>query len=105
MKPPRSIRQVTDDERAARNAGLRSSDAVTVRRCQSLLASAERHQPSEPQDRLQRLEAELREQVQAWRLHPVVQAIQAMRGVQCTVAVTLIAERGDLTRFDTPDSS
>jgi transposase len=57
---------------------------------------------SEHQERLHRLEAELREQAQAWRLYPVVQAIQAMRGVQFTVAVILIAELGDLTRFDTP---
>ena len=57
---------------------------------------------SEHQERLQRLEAELREQVQAWRLAPVVQALQAMRGVQFIVAVTLIAELGDLTRFDNP---
>jgi transposase len=57
---------------------------------------------SEPQERLQRLDAERREQVQAWRLHPVVQALQAMRGVQFTVAVPRIAELGDLTRFDHP---
>jgi transposase len=57
---------------------------------------------SEHQERLHRLEAELREQAQAWRLYPVVQAIQAVRGVQFTVAVILIAELGDLTRFDTP---
>jgi transposase len=57
---------------------------------------------SEQQDRLQRLEAELREQVQAWRLYPVVHALQALRGVQFTVAVILIAELGDLTRFDNP---
>jgi len=57
---------------------------------------------SEPQERLQRLEAERREQVPAGRLHPVVQALQAMRGVQCTVAVTLIAALGDLTRVDHP---
>jgi hypothetical protein len=37
-----------------------------------------------------------------WRLSPVVQAIQARRGVQCTVAVLLIAARGALTRVDTP---
>jgi transposase len=54
------------------------------------------------QARLQRLEAELREPVQAWRLYPVVQALQALRGVQFTVAVTLMAELGDLTRFDNP---
>src|SRR5919106_6092535 len=57
---------------------------------------------SEHHDRLQRLDAELRDQVQAWRLSPVVQALQAMRGVQFTGAVTLIAELGDLTRFENP---
>jgi transposase len=54
------------------------------------------------QERLQRLEAELREQVQTWRLSPVVQALQAMRGIQCTVAVTRIAELGDFTRVEHP---
>jgi transposase len=57
---------------------------------------------SEHQERLQRLETELRAQVQGWRLAPVVQALQAMRGVQFTVAVTLIAELGDLSRFQNP---
>jgi Transposase IS116/IS110/IS902 family len=37
-----------------------------------------------------------------WRLAPVVQALQAMRGVQCTVAVTRMAELGDLSRFEHP---
>jgi len=32
----------------------------------------------------------------------VVEALQALRGVQCTVAVTTGAERGDLTRFEHP---
>jgi transposase len=40
--------------------------------------------------------------VQTWRLQPVVEALQALRGVQFTVAVTVIAELGDLTRFDNP---
>ena len=35
-------------------------------------------------------------------MHPVVEALQALRGVQFTVAVTTVAERGDLTRFDNP---
>jgi transposase len=46
MKPPLSIRHVTDEERAALETGLRSHDAFTVRRCQILLASAERQKPS-----------------------------------------------------------
>ena len=53
-------------------------------------------------ERLQRLEQELQAQVQVWRLHPVVEALQALRGVQFTVAVTMVAEIGDLTRFEHP---
>ena len=57
---------------------------------------------SEHTERRQRLEAELQTQVQTWRWAPVVEALQALRGVQFTVAVTLIAELGDLSRFDHP---
>jgi transposase len=35
-------------------------------------------------------------------LQPVVEALQALRGVQFTVAVTMVAEIGDLTRFENP---
>ena len=57
---------------------------------------------TEHTERLQRLEQELHDQVTAWRLHPVVEALQALRGVQFTVAVTMVAEMGDLTRFENP---
>ena len=40
--------------------------------------------------------------MQTWRLAPVVDALQALRGVQFTVAVTTVAELGDLTRFENP---
>jgi transposase len=53
-------------------------------------------------ERLQRLDQELHDQVQTWRLQPVVDALQALRGVQFTTAVTMVAEIGDLTRFDSP---
>ena len=56
----------------------------------------------EHSDRLQRLDQELHEHVKAWRLSPVVEALQALRGVQFTVAVTLVADMGDLTRFESP---
>jgi transposase len=52
--------------------------------------------------RLQRLEHERHEQVHPWRFQPVVEAFQALRGVQCTVAVTTGAALGDLTRCDNP---
>lgn len=53
-------------------------------------------------ERVQRLDTELAEHVPSWRLYPVVQALQALRGVQDTVAITIVAEIGDLTRFDNP---
>jgi transposase len=57
---------------------------------------------SEHSERLQRLEHARHEHVKAWRLSPVVEALQALRGVPCTVAVTLVAAMGDLTRFESP---
>ena len=52
--------------------------------------------------RRQRLEQARHEHVKAWRVSPVVDALQALRGVQWTVAVTLVADMGDLTRFESP---
>ena len=49
-----------------------------------------------------RLERELVELAPSWRLYPVVEAVQALRGVQFLVAITVVAELGDLTRFDNP---
>ena len=57
---------------------------------------------SEHNDRLQRLEQARPEHGKAWRFYPVVEALQALRGVQCTVAVTLVAEMGALTGVDSP---
>jgi transposase len=57
---------------------------------------------SEHTERLQRLAQARHDPVKAWRLNPVVEALQALRGVQGTVAITMVAEVGDLTRFDTP---
>ena len=53
------------------------------------------------EDRLaqcERLQAMLQESAVHWRFYPVVRAIQALRGVQFTVAVGLIAELGELSR-------
>ena len=45
MKPPTFVRPLTDDERLALKAGLRSPEAFTLRRCQVLLKSADGHKP------------------------------------------------------------
>jgi transposase len=52
--------------------------------------------------RLQRLEQARHDHVHTWRLQPVVEALQALRGVQFIVAVTLVAALGDLPRVDNP---
>jgi transposase len=57
---------------------------------------------TEHTERRQRLAQELQERVKTWRLAPVVEALQALRGVQFTVAVTTVAELGDLTRVTNP---
>jgi transposase len=53
-------------------------------------------------ERLQRLEPERQDPGASWRLPPVADALQVLRGVPFTVAVTLVAELGDRTRFDHP---
>jgi transposase len=53
-------------------------------------------------ERLQRLEQARQEQVKSWHLQPVGAALEGLGGVPCTVAVTLVAELGDLTRFENP---
>lgn len=54
----------------------------------------------------QRRVAGLEEQMEAalpgWSLAPVVEAVQAMRGVSLITAMTVLAELGDISRFDSP---
>jgi len=52
--------------------------------------------------RVGRLDEQIQELVPAWSMQPVVSALSAHRGVNLLTASTLIAELGDLTRFDRP---
>jgi transposase len=52
--------------------------------------------------RLRRLDEQLLAIVPSWSMAPVVAAYQAMRGVSFIVAVTFVAEIGDVRRFDNP---
>ncbi len=53
-------------------------------------------------ERVERLEEAIEEFVPQWTLAPLVQALQALRGVSLIVAVTFVTEIGDLSRFDNP---
>jgi transposase len=52
--------------------------------------------------RVEHLDNELAHQVTSWRYYPVVKAVQAMRGIRLLVATGVVAELGDLNRFDHP---
>jgi len=53
-------------------------------------------------ERLQRIEAAIVEFLPNWSLAPVVEALQALRGIQLVTAATIMVEIGDLRRFETP---
>jgi transposase len=54
------------------------------------------------QERIERLEQAIRTAVPDWSLCEVVTALMAMRGIDLVAATTLLAEIGDLSRFQTP---
>jgi transposase len=60
------------------------------------------HAVTEATARIARLEQALHDTLSEWSLAPVVQALQAMRGVQLIAAMTLVAELQDFLRFDNP---
>ena len=60
------------------------------------------HSITEASARIDRLEQALRDALPEWSLKPLVQALQAMRGVQLIAAITLVAELQDFLRFANP---
>jgi transposase len=56
----------------------------------------------EAKARVTRLERAITEAVADWSLAPMVAALMAMRGVDLVAATTILAEAGDLSRFQTP---
>lgn len=53
--------------------------------------------------RVERLTAQIGQLVSEWRMLPVVNALQSLRGVSLIVAATTVAEIGDLARFENPE--
>jgi transposase len=60
------------------------------------------HAVSDAEARIDRLTQQIEEMVPQWSMAPVVQALQAMRGIAQIGAVTLVSEIGDFSRFDNP---
>jgi transposase len=80
------------------------AEVVCPTPAQHLVVHAEVRTVTEHTERLGRLDQERRAQGKTWRVHPVVDALQALRGVQCTVAITMVADMGDLTRCEPPSA-
>ena len=73
-------------------------ELTTLRRvCDDGLTAVE-----QARQRVDQLTRDLTEQVATWSQRPLVQALQALRGVQIVSAVVLAAEVGDYRRFASP---
>jgi transposase len=53
-------------------------------------------------ERLERLSKAMEAALPVWKREPVVRALMSLRGVALINGMTLVAEAGDLTRFDSP---
>jgi transposase len=53
-------------------------------------------------ERLERLTKAMESSLPGWKREPVVRALMSLRGVALINGMTLVAEAGDLTRFDSP---
>ncbi len=52
------------------------------------------------QERVASMEEEIRKALYGWTLRPVVEGLMALRGINLVAAMTIIAELGDLSRFE-----
>jgi len=78
------------------------SDIAILHPAQQITLQEYIHAVRECTERVHRLTEQIQTLLPEWRMAPVVKAIQALRGVAQTVAVTTMAEIGDIRRFAKP---
>ena len=71
-------------------------------RAQDIAFVEYRQAVSEAHSRVARLSEALTQELEQWRMRPLVQALMTLRGVDQLVATTLVAELGELKRFAHP---
>ncbi len=69
---------------------------------QSIAFTEYRQAVSEGETRVERLSRALAQEVESWRMQPVVGAVMTLRGLDLVAATTVVAELGDLRRFARP---
>jgi len=69
---------------------------------QDLAFSEYLHALDEAESRVDRLEQAMEEASKTSKLAPLIAALQAMRGVSLVTAASVVAEVGDITRFNSP---
>ena len=57
---------------------------------------------AQAEDRVATLNTAIEDAIPGWHFAPVVDALRALRGVNTTIAATVVAEIGDITRFENP---
>jgi len=75
------------------------ADIKMPHRAQQVALQEYVHAAQEALERADRLTQQIQELLPQWSQGPLVKALQALRGVSLIVAVTTVAELGDLTRF------
>jgi hypothetical protein len=78
------------------------ADLKMPHRCQQIVLQEYIEALNHCSQRRQRLTEQIRQLVPQWRLFPVVQALQSLRGVSLIVSATTVAEIGDFKRFQNP---
>jgi transposase len=73
------------------------SEVVCPTPAQQIVCQEHVRAVTEHTERLQRLEQELQEHVKSWRLHPVVEALQALRGVWEVISTQQLSGGGGTT--------
>jgi transposase len=75
------------------------ADIKMPHRAQQIALQEYVHAAQEQLERVDRLTRQIQDLLPQWSQAPLVTALQALRGVSLIVAVTTVAELGDLTRF------
>jgi transposase len=94
------VRLKTDRRDALLLARLHRAGELTA--AQQLVLQEYVEAVQEAQRRVAGLEEQLRQVLATWAWRPVVEGLMALRGVSLIAAVTIVAELGDLSRFDSP---